>query len=118
MILIASIDVLLCHWGRWAFAQARREVGFSSVSPMFRDAAPGRGYGSEPPSGVTGNAADMEAVDRAVVSLPVVLRCVVIQHYQRQSGLRATAAACGISHRSVRQYLNQAHRMIAETIAR
>lgn len=111
--MISHIDVLLCRWGRWAIAQARREVGYPSVSPMFRDAKPGRGFGSEIPVGVCTGRADMDAIDRAVQSLPLVLRCVVMHHYQHQSSLRDTATACGISHKSATQYLNQAHGMLA-----
>lgn len=58
----------------------------------------------------------MDTVDRAINALPIVLRCVVVYHYQRQSSLRATAAACGISHKSATQYLNQAHGIIENSI--
>lgn len=110
--MIARIDVLLCRWGRWAVSQARREVGYPSISPMFRDSRLGRGYGSEVPAGVSDG--DMDAIDRAINALPAVLRVVVVCHYQRQGAMRATAVSCGISHRSVSQYINQAHGLIAQ----
>lgn len=113
--MIGAIDAMLCQWGRWAVAQARRDVGYPSVSPMFKDSARGGGYGSGVPVGV--EFGDIPACDRAINRLPLVLRCVVIQHYQIQSSLRDTAKACGISHKSASQYLGQAHRSIAELLA-
>lgn len=112
--MMPSIDMLLCRWGVWAIAQARREAGFASVSPMFRDTPSGRGFGSEIPNGVGCWDHSMGDIDRAVVCLPSVLRCVVVQHYQMQSSVRDTAMACGISNKSVSQYLDRAHGLIAE----
>lgn len=112
--MIGSIDAMLCQWGRWAVAQARREVGYSPICPMFKDSSRGGGYGSGVPVGV--EFGDIPACDRAVNRLPVVLRCVVIQHYQIQSSLRDTAKACGISHKSASQYLGMAHKSIAECL--
>lgn len=115
--MIAHVDVLLCRWGRWSVKQASRDVGYPSTSPMFKDATPGRGFGSEIPHGVGMGAMDMHAVDRAVQQLPIIPRCVVVRHYQHEGcSYRATAAACGVSHKSVTQYLNQAHLMISDLL--
>lgn len=113
--MIAHIDMLLCRWGRWALANARREVGYASVSPMFKDAGSGA-YGSGIPPGVSVISDDMQAVDLAVQALPAVQRCVVIHHYQLQSSLRNTATVCGISYKSVSQYLGQAHELLSERL--
>lgn len=112
--MIGSIDAMLCQWGRWAISQARREVGYSPISPMFKDSARGGGYGTGVPVGV--EFGDIPACERAVNRLPIVLRCVVVQHYQMGSSLRDTAKACGISHKSASQYLGMAHREIAESL--
>lgn len=88
-------------------------LGYPSVSPMFKDAGLRGSFGSGVPVGV--EFGDVQACDRAVNRLPIVLRCVVIQHYQMQSSLRDTARVCGISHKSAKQYLGMAHRAISES---
>jgi hypothetical protein len=107
--MIARIDVLLCRWGRWASAHARRDIGYASISPMFRDVGDGA-YGSSIPAGV--GDIDITQIDKAVSSLPDVQRIVVISHYQMGSSFRETANRCGIKRGLLNKFLSEAHASI------
>ena len=103
--MIARIDALLCRWGRWAVAHARREVGYPTVSPMFKDMGSGA-YGCGIPAGVDDQ---MAAVDCAVSSLPSVHRSVVVTHYQFSVSKRETAVKCGIGRSMCDRFLRESH---------
>lgn len=113
--MIASIDMLLSQWGRWAIRSETRSVGFPSQSPMFAERIGGDCYGSHAPVGVgMSGGGDMQACDRAVRTLPIGLRIVVVEHYQRQRSVRGTAEACGFAPKAISQYLDRAHGLIAQ----
>lgn len=77
---------------------------------MFRDVRPGRGWSRETVGGFT--PADIISCDEAVKTLPLILRVVVIHHYQRCVSVQKTAEVCGVSRKTVSQYLNQAQEMV------
>lgn len=114
--MIAQIDLLLCRWGRWSIKRDSSALGYGSVSPMFRDAPSGGGWGRGSDPGFT--EADVIACDGAVMALPVVQRVIVILHYQRQDSLRATARECGVSKEAAGRYLAQAHHSIRDHLTR
>ena len=105
-MMIAHIDILLCRWGRWAVAQASREVGYPSVCPMFRDVGSGA-YGSKEPAGL--GDVDVIEVDKAVRALPDVLRATVVTHYQHAKSFRESAARCGIRRGLLNRFLSDSH---------
>lgn len=106
----AQIEVLLSLWGKWAVRRESKALGFPSISPMFRDSPRGDAYGSAPPMGFA--EADILFVDAAVMRLTDVHRLVVIECYQRPGSFRDHAMRLGIHHKSMTQYLNQAHEKI------
>jgi predicted DNA-binding protein (UPF0251 family) len=63
---------------------------------------------------------DMEAVNKAVGTLPHVIRIVVIEVYQLHPGKsdRKHADYLGISRQALEQYLSKAHRKIAFDISK
>lgn len=96
----------LHRWGRWAIAQARREVGYSSVCPMFKAVGNGA-YGSGIPAGVSD--IDLHELDKAVCALPEILRTAVVVHYQHAESFRDTASRCGIKRGLLNRFLSEAH---------
>lgn len=105
--MIEWVDALLCRWGRWSVRRESAALGYGSASPMFRDCTVGGGYSPEFDPGFTPR--DLLDCDAAVTALPLVLRVVVIAHYQRSRSLRDTARNCGIKADTVKKYLGQAH---------
>ncbi|MGE5621426.1 MAG: hypothetical protein ACM3VY_00215 [Candidatus Bathyarchaeota archaeon] len=111
---ISWVGSLLCRWGRWAVRKELKALGYGSQCQVLKGWSGKDGYGSEVPTGYC--LADIQACDRAVAALPVGIRAVVIEHYQRQGSVRATAVACGFAPKAVTQYLDRAHGLIARHI--
>ena len=110
---IAWVDSALHAWARWAVAQESRDVGYPPVSPMFRETPSSGVYRSYEP-GFTG--IDIMDIDRAVTSLPRVLRLVVIEYYKRRHNADDCAARLGIGRRLLFRFLDDAHGRVAERI--
>ena len=114
MEYLSNVEVLLSAWGRWAVRVETKSIGYSSVSPMFREMRSGNGFGSAPPVGL--NDADLRAVDAAVQRLPVILRATLNEFYKSQCSVRDLALHLGCNHKSASQYLNEARRRVAQTM--
>lgn len=108
--MITWVDVSLNAWASWAISQARREVGYPSVSPMFKDAPSGRVFESHEPGVIR---ADLMQMDRAVMALPSLLKVVVVEYYQRRRSANDAAKALGVRKTQMYRYLDQAHLHIA-----
>lgn len=109
----AQIEVLLSMWGRWAIRRASGALGYPRTSPMFREMPAGDAYGNSLPLDVAD--CDLEAVDRSVNCLPMVLKVVVIEVYQRSVGKSHTeiARVLGVDRKTLGKYISSAHDWIA-----
>lgn len=113
---LAWVDVMLARWGRWAIRNSSGGLGYAKCSIL---AGAGNGEGSAdpaPPRDVTGE--DFEAVDAAVMRLPMVqLSCVVVV-YIHLAGCSSSKQAerLGIDRKSLTKYLGDAQRKIAVDI--
>ena len=114
MEYLSNVEVLLSAWGRWAVRVETKSIGYSSVSPMFREMRSGNGFGSAPPVGL--NDADLRAVDAAVQRLPVILRATLNEFYKSQCSVRDLALHLGCSRPSASQYLNEARRRVSKSL--
>ena len=106
----SNVEVLLSAWGKWAVRIESRAIGFSSTSPMFREARFGKGFGASEPVGITDD--DMQAVDKAVQTLPDFFRATLNEFYKRPCSVRDLSVKLGCSHRTASQYLNEARRKV------
>ena len=110
----SSVEILLAAWGRWAIRVETKGIGYPSISPMFREARFGKGFGSAPPVGL--NDSDLRAVDAAVQRLPVILRATLNEFYKSQCSVRDLAKRLGCGHKAAGQYLNEARRRLAKAL--
>lgn len=110
----SRIEVLLCAWAKWAAAGHLSALGYAPVSPMFRDAPSGRGYGSAPPPGI--GCGELVAVDQAVNALPQLLKLIVIESYLIGGSLREVAIRCGCTQTSIARYLVSAYERLDEAL--
>ena len=109
-LMIASIDVLLTRWARWAISSESRAVGYPSTSPMFRDSPSSGVFGSSEPFGLS--CGDFKSVTHAVDFLPAILKVCVIEYYMRKSGAEQAAINLGIKKSMMFKYLHSAHEKI------
>ena len=108
--MIASIDILLTRWARWAISSESRAVGYPSTSPMFRDSPSSGVFGSVEPFGLSSG--DFKSVTHAVDFLPAILKVCVIEYYMRKSGAEQAAINLGIKKSMMFKYLHSAHEQI------
>lgn len=115
--MLTHIDHALHAWGRWAVRHASKGVGWPTVSPMFRDYRSSNVYGSCEPIGTLAEA-DCHDIDKAVGTLPSVLRITVIEYYQFCNGnWSKSTKRLGISRETLSKYLDRARRMVAAHLA-
>lgn len=112
--MIAWVDSLLIRWGAFAMRADAGGLGYSDTAPGFAQHQSSGVYESHEPFGVCGQ--DYDDVARCIMALPFVLRAVVETHYKHSRCYRDTASKCGIHHKSVKQYLGQAHGLIAQRL--
>lgn len=115
--MIASIELLLAKWGRWAIRCEAGALGFAS-SCVLGGIGPGDSYDSALPHGVIDE--DMEEVNGAIKRLPAVWREVVIQVYQHGQGKskRENASALGVTKETLGKYLRNAYEQLALDISK
>lgn len=108
--MIDYMHVQLSIWGKWCMSKARRDVGFPSVSPMFRDMASGGGYGSRIPSGVTMySVQNMMDMDEAVAMLPIKERALCAEFYIVGGKSMEIAARIGVTKKRLYEMLDVMH---------
>ena len=106
------VDRTLHAWAIWLTSVERKAIGYPSSSPMFRDMPSNDVFESKVPLGM--NATDYSNVSVAVNALPYIPRQIVVAYYRQANGSRRkTAVLCGISEKSVTQYLGDAHTSLA-----
>lgn len=81
--MIDYIHTQLAIWGRWSANGAKKDIGYSPVCPMFKDARHGGAYGSAPPPGVGtfGSLAEILDMDAAVNRLGREHKTLAIEFY-------------------------------------
>ncbi len=80
--MIEYVHVQLSIWGRWERTRTSAGLGYSKVSPMFRDARHGGSYASQPPAGVSIDAAqEVHDTAAAVARLGLEHRRLAIEYY-------------------------------------
>lgn len=105
--MILYVNGLLCSWGSWARRSAARGLGYPSVSPMFKDAPAGKGYGSKVPLGV--DDADNAATDAAIQRLSAEDRRLCIEVYQIGGTTVEVASRIGCHRQRVPERLHRMH---------
>lgn len=114
---VVWVDVLLGRWGRWAIRRESGALGYASSCFLGDVAGGGDGYDSAEPRGVADG--DMEAVNAAVMRLPVVqVGCLVVV-YQLGAGRsdRENAERAGVMVRTLTRYIHDAQQKIALDIS-
>lgn len=101
---------MLAIWGHWAVRQASRSLGYPTVSPMFRDAPRGDGFGSQIPIGVAGGAGpEIYRLDFDISRLPIVQKVALVEVYQIGGSFREIAARMGVRRDALSAWLEKAH---------
>ena len=106
----AGIKTMLAIWGCWAGRQASRSLGYPTVSPMFRDAPRGDGFGSQVPLGVSGGAGpEIYRLDFDISRLPIVQKAALVEVYQIGGSFREIAARMGVKRDALSCWLEKAY---------
>ena len=104
--MIPYVNTMLVAWGRWAARGSDGGIGWASVSPMFKDAPSGNGYGSKMPLGVGDIDDDCEFTDSAVRRLCDDDKLLLVQAFVRRMKVKDIAAANGWHRQRVSERLN------------
>ena len=103
--MISTVEILLARWGRWASTGRNGGLGYPRAAAFTRDMPTFDAYGSRTP--------DLDstvlAVDDAVNAMPVLLRQICVEVYQRGGSKRAIAARMGLGKSKFYDMLNDAH---------
>lgn len=114
---LAWVDAMLARWGRWSIRSGSSGLGYAKCSIL---AGAGNGDGHcdpAPPRDVTED--DFDAIDAAVMRLPLVqLSCVVVV-YIHLAGCSSAKQAMrlGIDRKALTKYIGDAQRKIAVDIS-
>lgn len=101
--MIEYIHTQLSIWGRWSAMGAKKDIGYPSVCPMFKDVRHGGGFGSAPPPGV-GMVADLDNIlstDAAVQRLGRDQKSLVVEYYVVGGTGEEVARRFGIARRTL-----------------
>lgn len=111
--MIEYIHTQLSIWGKWSLANATKGIGYSPVSPMFKGARHGEGYGSNPPPGISIDCADsIRDTDSAVSRLGREQKLLCVEYYVRGGRNEDVAARLGIAKRTLYDRLHAVHQSL------
>lgn len=111
--MIPYVDTQLSMWGKWVVSKSAKGLGFSPISPMFKDMRHGGVYASQPPMGVTlDSAVNISDTDAAVQRLDQVQRQLAYEFYVRSGKGVEVAARLGIAKRTLYDRINALHQAV------
>lgn len=101
------LESLLAAWARWAVTSSSGGLGYPKESPMFREFKGNTdGYGKSYDPGYVSR--DLIEMDRAIKSLTIDERGLIVVRYQRQWSYRKIGKSVGLSHTKIQSLMEHA----------
>ena len=109
--MISWVDSMLVRWGIWSARSISNGLGYSKVSPMFRDMPTPKGFGGSYEPGYTPT--DLMVLDKVVQGLQDTLKAVLVGHYQHGKNISELSRLTGWSRTKVKRHIDDAQAEIA-----
>ena len=111
--MIDYVNVQLSAWGKWAARNASKEMGYSSICPMFKQAQHGGAFGPSIPAGIDVSGIDhIRDTDEAVRRLDAASRALCVEFYVTRGSGEEIAQRMGVTKKTIYNRIDALHQKV------